>query len=67
MSDESLGQAREQLRQQFIGYVEALATGDASNADIVQIIRLRQAIDALDHGIDKGWSAPRAQLPKWVT
>lgn len=64
MSKERLTEARELLRQEFIEYVEALATDNASDDDIDQIPRLRQAIDALDHAIDEGWGSPRSRFPQ---
>ena len=51
MSAERLRQAREQLRLEFIEYVEDLATGASDSDDIEHLVNLRQAIDALDHAI----------------
>jgi hypothetical protein len=64
MSEERLGQAREQLRQKFIAYVEGLAVGAVASKDIDDLIKLRHAIDALDHAIDEAWAAPRVDPPR---
>ena len=58
MSVERLCQAREQLRRQFMEYVENLATGNSADDDIDQVVSLREAIDALDHAIKGGWHEP---------
>jgi len=58
MSAESLRKAREDLRQQFIGLADAIANRPARSPSILdmdQLIRLRQAIDALDHAIKSHW------------
>ena len=65
MSVERLCQAREQLRRQFMEYVENLATGDSADDDadddIDQVVNLREAIDALDHAIKGGWHEPSSE------
>ena len=62
MSIERLRQAREQLRLEFIEYVEDLATGGSD--EIEHIVNLRHAIDALDHAIKNGWDRePPSQPP----
>jgi hypothetical protein len=61
MSVERLCQAREQLRRQFMEYVENLATGDSADDDIDQVVSLREAIDALDHAIKGGWHEPSSE------
>jgi hypothetical protein len=63
MSVERLLQAREELRQEFMEYVENLATDNAAEGDIDQIVRLREAIDTLDHAIKGGWDH---ELPQGV-
>jgi hypothetical protein len=58
MSDESLRKAREELRKQFVEYVESLAKGfqrPKTYEDIDGVIKLRKAIDALDHAIENHW------------
>jgi len=70
MSAERLRQAREQLRLEFIEYVEDLAMGASDSDDIEHLVNLRQAIDALDHAIKIGWDrAPSAEplLPQSST
>ena len=64
MSEERLGQAREQLRQKFMAYVEELAIGAVAPKDIDDLLKLRHAIDALDHAIDEEWAAPRIAPPR---
>jgi hypothetical protein len=62
----TLKSAREELRKQFISYAEVLTKGfDRSRTygDIEQIIKLREAIDALDHAIEKSWSVPLVGAP----
>lgn len=67
MSDESLRKARDELRKQFMEYVESLAKGfqrPKTYEDIDGVIKLRKAIDALDHAIANQWGegdpAPKA-------
>jgi hypothetical protein len=58
MSDESLRKAHEELRKQFMGYVDSLAKGfhrPQTYEDIDGVIKLRKAIDALDHAIANRW------------
>jgi hypothetical protein len=58
MSDEILPKAREELRKQFMQYVESLAKGfqrARTYEDIDGVIKLRKAIDALDHAIENHW------------
>ena len=58
MSDEILPKAREELRKQFMQYVESLAKGfqrARTYEDIDGVIKLRKAIDALDHAIEDHW------------
>jgi hypothetical protein len=58
MSDESLRKAREELRKQFMAYVESLAKGfnrPQTYEDIDGVIKLRKAIDTLDHAIENRW------------
>lgn len=57
MSDSSLKKARDELRKQFMDHSESIAN-NFQFMDADQLIRLRQAIDALDHAIDKGWATP---------
>ena len=67
MGDESLRKAREELRKQFMAYVESLAKGfhrPQTYEDIDGVIKLRKAIDTLDHAIENHWgegdAAPKA-------
>ncbi len=68
MSLETLQKAREELRQQFIAVAEAIANRQKRSPffmDMDQIIRLRQAIDALDHAINNQWERePRQPNPR---
>jgi hypothetical protein len=72
-NQEYLQYAREELRRQFISFASVLAQGfdrSRNGADLEQIIKLRAAIDALDHAIGSGWSQPSigaesAQEPTW--
>ena len=55
MSVENLRKAREQLRVQFNTLADAIANRPARSPSILdmdQLVRLRQAIDALDHAIN---------------
>jgi hypothetical protein len=59
---EALKKAREELRKQFISRAVSLAQGfkrPKTSEDIEEILKLRNAIDALDHAIDNSWAAPR--------
>ena len=67
MSVERLLQAREELRREFMEYVENLATNSAAEGDIDQIVRLREAIDALDHAIKGGWHHELPRVPESQT
>jgi hypothetical protein len=69
MSVERLLQAREELRREFMEYVENLATNNAAEDDVDQLVRLRGAIDALDHAIKGGWDQklPEPQVPRSQT
>src|ERR1700758_4825422 len=67
MGDESLRKAREELRKQFMGFGQPLAKGftrPQTYEDIDGVIKLRKAIDTLDHAIENHWgegdSAPKA-------
>lgn len=67
MSVESLRKAREELRKQFLTLTDAIANRPARSPSILdmdQLIRLRQAIDALDHAIKSRWEreAPHHDL-----
>ena len=58
MSDDVLPKAREELRKQFMEYVESLAKGfqrPKTYEDIDGVIKVRKAIDALDHAIENRW------------
>jgi hypothetical protein len=56
MTVENLRKAREQLRVQFNTLAGAIATAlSPSILDMDQLVRLRQAIDALDHAIENHW------------
>ena len=58
MSLDSLQKAREQLRMQFNTLGDAVANRavrSPSILDMDQLVRLRQAIDALDHAINNHW------------
>lgn len=58
MSEGSLQKAREELRKQFVAVTEAIANRQQHPQSFIetdQIIRLRQAIDALDHAINGHW------------
>jgi hypothetical protein len=67
MSIESLRKAREELRKQFMTLADAIANRPARSPSILdmdQLVRLRQAIDALDHAIKGHWEreAPHHDL-----
>ncbi len=68
MGLETLQRAREELRKQFMAVAEAIANRQRrspSFMDMDQIIRLRQAIDALDHAITNAWQRePRQPNPR---
>jgi len=58
MSVENLRKAREQLHVQFNTLADAIANRPARSPSILnmdQLVRLRQAIDALDHAIENHW------------
>jgi hypothetical protein len=64
MSEENLRRAREELRKQFNTLAEAISNRPArapSILDMDQLVRLRQAIDTLDHAIDNHWER---ELPR---
>jgi hypothetical protein len=67
MTDGSLRKAREELRKQFNSLAEAIANRPARSPSILdmdQLVRLRQAIDTLDHAIANHWDreAPHQDL-----
>jgi hypothetical protein len=58
---ETLKKAREEMRKQFLGYAESLAKGfqrGQTYGDIEEIVKIADAIEALDKAIEKGWAAP---------
>jgi hypothetical protein len=49
------------LRKQILGYAESLAKGfqrGQTYGDIEEIVKIADAIEALDKAIEKGWAAP---------
>ena len=57
---ETLKKAREELRKQFLGYAESLAKGfqrAQTYEDREEIVKIAEAIEALDKAIEKGWAA----------
>jgi hypothetical protein len=63
MSVERLLQGREELRREFMEYVENLATNHAAEDDIDQVV-MREAIDALDHAIEGHWERESPPAPR---
>jgi hypothetical protein len=58
---ETLKKARDEMRKQFLGYAESLAKGfqrGQTYGDIEEIVKIADAIEALDKAIEKGWATP---------
>jgi hypothetical protein len=58
---ETLSKAREELHKPFLSCAESLAKGfqrGQTYGDIEDIVKIQDAIEALDRAIEKGWAKP---------